>query len=144
MITLEQFIKTIKYRINSGDKFGWECYGPNARCIDSISDFYSISVVFDSENQQVYESTVCDYRNNAAYRIINPLFQDAYFQEARKRESNPNNAWDDVDYIDVSDWTFLREIEQVINIRSNDKTLGDYINRMLSKTQDTLSDKKDW
>lgn len=131
MITLEQFIKAINYRINSGDEFGWDCYGPNARCIDSISDFYSISIVFDGINQSVYEATICDYRNNAAYRLINSEFSDAYFQEAAKRNTNPNIAWDDIDYIDVSDWTFLKEIEVIMKAKNSDKTLADYINRVL-------------
>ena len=131
MITLEQFIKAINYRINSGDEFGWDCYGPNARCIDSISDFYSISIVFDGINQSVYEATICDYRNSAAYRLINSEFSDAYFQEAAKRNTNPNIAWDDIDYIDVSDWTFLKEIEVIMKAKNSDKTLADYINRVL-------------
>lgn len=131
MITLEQFIKAISYRINSGDQFGWDCYGPNARCIDSISDFYSISIVFDSEDQSVYEATICDYRNSAAYRLINPEFRDAYFREAKRRNTNPNIAWDDIDYIDISDWAFLREIERVTKVKNSDKTLADYISRVL-------------
>lgn len=112
MITLKEFLETIEYRITESDDYCWACYGPNTRSISSWNGLYedggwSFDVVFDTKNQTVYEVTVCDYTNNRAYRLIHPDFKTAYEQEAKSRDVDDDQAWDDVDYTDletVEDW----------------------------------------
>jgi predicted nuclease with TOPRIM domain len=44
---------------------------------------------------------MCDYTNDRAYRMINPKFQKKHATEAEMRNVNLNEAWDDVDYVDL-------------------------------------------
>jgi hypothetical protein len=65
------------------------------------------SVVFDTETQTVYEAEVCDYTRNRAYRLINPEYVEAHRKEANQRNVNMNQAWDDVNFVDLDvkeDW----------------------------------------
>jgi hypothetical protein len=102
MITIEDFLKTVDFRITSGSEYTWQCFGVNARYLDSeVQDRYSASIVFDSVTQLVYEATVCDYAADHAYRWTNPDYQAAYKTESIKRSVNSNQAWDNVDYTDL-------------------------------------------
>ena len=114
---LQDFLNLINHRITGGDKFEWECYGPNARTIDSFlsDDETSASVVFDTVNQVVYEATVIDELNDKPFRWINPDFKDAYYAEAKARDCNPNQAWDDVEYINLDmECDFFRKGESIL------------------------------
>jgi hypothetical protein len=44
---------------------------------------------------------MCDYTNDRAYRMINPKFQEKHRKEALARGVNLNEAWDEVDYVDL-------------------------------------------
>lgn len=111
MITVSEFMKVINYRITGGSEYQWNCYGANARYLDSDSETYSASIIFDShlsdESSIVYEATVCDYVNNRAYRLINPLFKKQMIDEAADKEVEPIFAWDAIKFIDLEwdkDW----------------------------------------
>lgn len=112
MITMKNFLDTIKYRITDGGKYQWSCYGPNARMIDGAdksgyTDGWSASIVFDTETQEVYEASVYDYKNDRAYRLINPDYVTAHEEEAKSRGVDFQQAWDDIEYTDLdvdSDW----------------------------------------
>jgi hypothetical protein len=112
MITLKQFFETFGYRITEGSEYGWTCYGPNAYTLDSWNGVHgtggvSGSIVFDTRDQTVYEVEVCDYTRNRAYRLINPGFADAHREEAQQRSVSMNQAWDDVNFVDLDvedDW----------------------------------------
>jgi hypothetical protein len=106
MITLKEYFELVEYRIAEGSDYGWDCYGPNAHMLSSWNGIhgaggYSFNCVFDTKNQTVYEVEVCDYTNDRAYRMINPDFKSAYDQEATDRTVNLNEAWDDVNYVDL-------------------------------------------
>lgn len=104
MITLKDFFETTNYRISEGSDYGWECYGPNAYRLDAWNgdqNGHSHSVVFDTKTQEVYEVTTYDYRNNNAYRLINPEFVKKHNKEAKRRMVSDKEAWDDVDYVDL-------------------------------------------
>lgn len=112
MISLKDFFETTEYKITDSDEFQWSCYGSNARVIDSAdksgyTDGWSASAVFDTETQEVYEASVYDYKNKRAYRLIHPDYVKAYEEEAKYRGVNGQQAWDDIEYIDLdvdSDW----------------------------------------
>ena len=104
MITLKEWMELIDYKITEGGDYGWQCYGHDAHMLDSWNgdqDGHSFSVIFDTKTQVVYEVQAHDYVHNRAYRLINPEFKPAHNQEADQRDVNINQAWDDVDYIDL-------------------------------------------
>jgi hypothetical protein len=110
MITLKEWMEVVQYRISEGSDFGWLCYGPDAHRLDAWNgsqDGHSHSIVFDTKTQEVYEVTSYDYRNNRAYRLMNQDYVAEHTEEARSRQVNEKQAWDNVDYIDLEvddDW----------------------------------------
>lgn len=117
MITIKDFLEATQYKIKDGDEFLWSCYGTNARFLSSIDiELYSAQIIFDTETQTVYEATVCDYKNDRAYRMIHPDYKEAYVKEGEKRGVNYNRAWDDVEYIDLeTEDDFLEKLEAIVN-----------------------------
>jgi hypothetical protein len=101
MLTLPEFLELIDHRITGGGEFQWQCYGNQAHTIDSDGANYSFSVVFDRNDQEVYEVTVCDYANNRAYRMIDPDFKSGHDNEAAARDVPADQAWDNVRYVDL-------------------------------------------
>jgi hypothetical protein len=102
MITLKQYFETINYRVSEGYTFQWQCYGPNAYGLESVDmRFYSVGIVFDSQDQTVYQVEAHDHRNGRSYRLINPLFNDARRQECARRNLDPDEAYDTVKFIDL-------------------------------------------
>jgi hypothetical protein len=106
MITMKEWMELVDYKITEGGDYGWSCYGPNSYTLDSWNGVhgkggYSFSIVFSTKSQKVYEVSMCDYTNDRAYRMINPKFQEKHRKEAEMRDVNLNEAWDDVDYVDL-------------------------------------------
>jgi hypothetical protein len=106
MITMKEWMELVDYKITESGDYGWSCYGPNAYCLDSWNGVhgkggYSFSIVFSTKTQKVYEVTVCDYTNDRAYRMIAENKRDKHSKESMERGVNLNEAWDDVDYVDL-------------------------------------------
>jgi hypothetical protein len=104
MITLKEWMEIADYRITEGSDYCWNCYGPKAYQLSSWNgkyDGFSFGIVFDTLDQTVYEVEVCDYANNRAYRIINPAVRNEHKSEADNRNINFNEAWDDVNWVDL-------------------------------------------
>jgi hypothetical protein len=112
MITIKEWMELTDCKITEGSDYGWSCYGPNSYTLDSWNGVhgrggYSFSIVFSTKSQKVYEVSICDYTNDRAYRMINPKFQEKHRKESEARGVNLNEAWDDVEYIDLEvedDW----------------------------------------
>ena len=110
MITLKEWMEVVGYRITEGSEYQWECYGTDAHCLDSWNgdqDGHSFSIYFDTKTQEVYEVQIHDYRNNRAYRLINPDFVKKHKKEAKRRSVEHKEAWDEVNYVDLEvddDW----------------------------------------
>ena len=104
MITLKEWMEIVDYRITEGSDYCWHCYGNDVHMLDSWNgeqDGHSFTVIFDTKTQVVYEVQAHDYVHNRAYRMINPDFQKKNKKEAKRRDIDKNNAWDDVDYVDL-------------------------------------------
>jgi hypothetical protein len=106
MITMKEWMELVDYKITEGSDYGWQCYGPNAYCLDSWNGVhgkggYSFSIVFSTKTQKVYEVSVCDYTNDRAYRMINPSKAEKHRKESADRDVNLNEAWDCVEYVDL-------------------------------------------
>ena len=105
---LKDFMETVSYRVTEGSEYCWNCYGPNAYRLDSWSgawnnatEGYTISIVFDTVTQTVYEVEAYDYTRNRAYRWQNPEYKLAHDTEACQREIDAREAWDDVRFVDL-------------------------------------------
>jgi hypothetical protein len=104
MITMKEWMELVGYRITEGSDYMWQCYGSNAYALDSWNgeqDGHSFTVIFDTKDQTVYEVQAHDYVHNRAYRMINEDFRKKNKKEAKKRDIDKDNAWDDVDYVDL-------------------------------------------
>ena len=101
---MKEWMELVGYCITEGSDYMWQCYGSNAYALDSWNgeqDGHSFTVIFDTRDQTVYEVQAHDYVHNRAYRMINEDFQKKNRKEAKKRDINKDNAWDDVDYVDL-------------------------------------------
>ena len=106
MITMKEWMELVDYKITEGSDYMWSCYGPNAYRLDSWNGVHgkgghSFSIVFSTKTQKVYEVSTYDYTNDRAYRMINPKNVEKHRKEAKSRDVNFNEAWDDVDYVDL-------------------------------------------
>jgi hypothetical protein len=162
MITMKEWMELVDYRITEGSDYGWQCYGDNSYALDSWNGVhgkggYSFSIVFSTKTQKVYEVSVCDYTNDRAYRMINPSKIEKHNKEAESRDVNLNEAWDDVDYVDLEvDDDFIQKclaikagkdyentvsvpldlpddmlLEAAMNAHRQNITLNEYINNVL-------------
>ena len=117
MISLQDFLNTTEYQVTNGTPFMWDCYGENAyyyeHAINASVD--CASILFDRKTLEVYEATVCDYINKCAYRLLNPKFKNKYFAEAKTRNESVTQAWDDINYIDLTvDSDFLEKAKAIL------------------------------
>ncbi len=112
MITLKDFMQACDYRITEGSSYGWQCFGYNAYCLDSWNgeqDGHTLSIVFDTKDQTVYQVTAYDYANSRAYRMTNPDFKSAFDAECQDRDVL-DMAWEQDDGTPV-EYTDLEVIE---------------------------------
>jgi len=103
---MQQWMELVDYKITEGNDYCWECYGPNAYDLSSWNGVhgkggYSFNIIFSTKTQKVYEVTVCDYTRNRAYRMIAENKQAKHRKESLARGINLNEAWDDVNYVDL-------------------------------------------
>jgi hypothetical protein len=119
MITLRDFMETVNYRITEGSEYMWRCYGAHAYRLDSWNqeqDGHSVSITFDTRTHVVYEVSAYDYSRNRAYRLINPDYRQAHSDEAIEKNVLENQAWDDVNYIDLeTDEDFLAKARAIVD-----------------------------
>ncbi len=109
MITLKEFLEVVDYQITEGWQYQWACWGDNAYALDHHDPDRSVNsftIIFDKKNKTVYSVEAHDYQNDRSYRLLNPLFAQAYHDEC-KEKGVPDMAWDDVPYTDLEvaeDW----------------------------------------
>ena len=129
MITIKDFMEAANYRITEGSEFCWKCFGPKAYRLDSWNgevDGYTISILFDTETQEVYQAEAYDYARNRAYRLQNPAYIDAHIAEAQANGVDPNEALQEDDgtpikFIDLdSDGDFLEKAIAIVNGKEYD------------------------
>lgn len=122
MITLKDFMEVVGYRITEGSDYGWQCFGYSAYRLDSWDgnlDGHTVSIVFDTKTQEVYEVEAFDYANDRAFRMINPAYREAFNAESEDREII-DMAWEKDDgtpvkYIDLeSAEDFLEKASAIV------------------------------
>jgi len=119
MITMQQWMELVDYKITEGNDYCWECYGPNAYDLSSWNGVhgkggYSFNIIFSTKTQKVYEVTVCDYTNDRAYRMIAENKRDKHHEESIARGINLNEAWDDIEYVELDvDADFIEKAQAI-------------------------------
>jgi hypothetical protein len=106
MISMKEFMELVDHKITEGGDYGWRCFGPNSYQLSSWNGIHgkggwSANIVFSTKSQKVYCVEVCDYTNDRAYRMINPDYVKKHDKESKDRGELGNQAWDDVDYVDL-------------------------------------------
>jgi hypothetical protein len=104
MITMKEWMEVVSYRITEGSDYGWQCFGTHAYTLDSWNgehDGHSFSITFDTRTQEVFEVMAHDYKHGRAYRMINPDYAKKHKKECKQKDVNLNEAWEDVDYVDL-------------------------------------------
>ena len=169
MITLKDFMETVNYRITEGSTYGWDCFGFDAYSLDSWNgnhNGHSLTVTFDTKTQVVYMVEAHDFKNERAYRMINPAYKEAY-DEAVKIRGIEDSAWENdsgkpVEYTDLEvDDDFIQKalaivagedydtsvsipldlpddllLQAALNAHKQDITLNEYINNALREMID--------
>jgi hypothetical protein len=104
-ITIKEFMELIGYQIPESSEYGWKCFGQYARIMEiwnGDQNGYSISAVYDSLDNFMYQVSVCDYKNTTAYQWTHSEYRDAYMTECLTvlNEDVPY-AWDDVKFTEI-------------------------------------------
>lgn len=119
MITLKQWMEVVEYRVTEGSEYCWKCYGYDAYALDSWNgdnEGHSFTVIFDTKTQVVYEVQAHDYKNNRAYRMINPEFVEANRKEAEQKNVSRTEAWENTSYVDLDlEEDFLEKAKAIVN-----------------------------
>ncbi len=124
MITIEDFVKAIDYKITGGAPYTWTCFGSDARWLESDTEDYSVSMVFDTTTQVVYCAEVHDYDKKRSYRIFNPSFKDAHDSESDKMHVDKSNAYDGVKFTDLeTDEDWLEKASAIVKGESYDNRI---------------------
>ena len=103
MITLQEWMETIQYQISEGSE--WYCNIPNTYSLsywNEKQDGFSTNIVFQKVTMEVLLVDVCDYSKNEAYRV-----------KGTKLDID-NEAWDDVQYQDVSKEQLLKTLSSLM------------------------------
>jgi len=108
-MNIEQFFAVIKYKIDEGSKFEWNCFGPNARFVthDCLynDDLVTISAIFDTETHNVYRMELHDGSSGRSYLWEDKDFREVYIEECHSRGIIPEIAYADdsgpVEYISL-------------------------------------------
>lgn len=112
--------ETFDHKISGGDNYLWSCW-PNARFIEYKSDYAYVSGVFNTETQEVYQveidvDTSMWTPNIRPYRWLNPEYKQAYLDEAKSRNIDPNQAWDNIKWYDLETMEdFLNKASAIFN-----------------------------
>lgn len=112
-------MEAVDYRITEGSDFCWDCYGSSAYTLsywNQDHDGHSLAIIFDTRTHEVYEVQAHDYKHNRAYRLINPDYKAEYDKESVARGTNADEAWDEVNYVDLeTDEDFLDKARLIIS-----------------------------
>lgn len=117
---LSKVNEALDHKITSGSEYGWTCWD-DARYLDYESDFAHVSVVYNTRTQTIYQAEVSVKTERWAhdmrpYRWLNPLTKEAYMSEANQRGQDPNQAWDDVAWLDLeTEEDFLEKATAIFN-----------------------------
>ena len=124
MLTLKQWMEVVNYRITEGSDYMWNCFGHDSYTLDSWNgdqEGHSLSIVFDTKTQVVYEVSAYDYANQRAYILINPDYREQKYQESKNRGINSAEAWEGVNFVELEvEEDFLEKAQAIVNDQEYD------------------------
>lgn len=115
MITLNEFLDAVQYKITAGGEYyldQWEENGyypdqwvENGYYLESMPDTdRSFSILFDPNTYVVYDIEVIDNKRRRAYRLINPEYRKQWEKFVKTSSHyDVNTAYDDVKFTDLED-----------------------------------------
>lgn len=115
----------LDHRIVSGSEYMWSCW-ENARYLDYESAYAHVSVVYSTETQEIYQADVSIKteawpKDARPYRWLNPQFKELMLAESKERGIDPNEAWDDVEWIELEvAEDFLEKAKAIFNGEEHD------------------------
>lgn len=120
MITLKDFMEVTNYQYTESAQYQWKCFGDTAQSIDYWNrddDGFTISITHDLMSSTVYVMEVFDYNkdNERAWRWINPNFVDSYYNDAKSRSLDPDEAYDGVKFIDCDEKAIMKEARKLMD-----------------------------
>lgn len=132
MITIRDFMEVTNYRITEGSDYTWHCFGDNAYQLSSwdgkYDDGVSVSIVFDTRKQTVYQMEAHDYAHNRSYRWTHPDYRDTYRKEALTwfdGDLSKDLAYDDVKFIELeTDEDMLGKATAIVNKEEYDERVS--------------------
>ena len=116
MITVKDFMETVDYKITEGSEYLWKCFGDQAFRLDywtGASNTYdeqddadpncTVSIVFDTVTQVVYQLEAHDYKAERSYRWTNPDFKSNYEAEVKQKLGSKHKdvAYDNVKFVEL-------------------------------------------
>jgi hypothetical protein len=118
---LSKVNEALDHKIVGGSEYQWNCW-PNARFLDYETDYAYASVVFNTQNQEVYLAEVNDKDDSVKpYRWLNPMYKQDFINESKLRNVDHIQAWDNVSWYDLEtpdDW--LKKANAIMNGQSFD------------------------
>jgi predicted HicB family RNase H-like nuclease len=120
---LNQINEAMSHQITGGSEYQWQCF-PDARFLDYESEHAHVSILYSTVDQIVYQADASikrevwpdDKRFDKPYRWTNPIFKDAYINESKERNIDPDQAWDDVKWVDLDvESDFLEKAKAMFN-----------------------------
>ena len=102
-------------RVSGGAEFQWNCWGDHARFMEfaDVDGQEFCSCVFDCKTYNVYDIQIHVPGYDQCFIWRNPEFVDAYLQESRVRDIDPNKAYDNVYFTEVDEKTMMEYVKDV-------------------------------
>jgi hypothetical protein len=118
MITVQNFTEAINFQITGGSSYGWDCFGPDARWLDSEEPKqYTANIVIAGPDRTVCIAELHDYVNSRSYRWINPAHRAAYLFESAERGVDHEEAYEGVRFTEVEAEDFLSKTASMVSGR---------------------------
>lgn len=132
---LKKLFECFDYKITGGSIYCWECYGDNARYIDFESEYAHGYIIFDAKDQTAYCAEVITKEHKYQYRWMNPIFVEAFRQEAKEKNVDPDQAWDDIKWTDID---LIDDFTEKANAIFNGKDFDTRVQIEVNLDDDTL------
>lgn len=108
-MNIKDWMELVGYKITEGSNYYFQPYGTNAYALsywNENHDGHSVGIVFDTKTQEVFCVEACDYKNDRAYRYINPAYN---------KFKHDSYAWDNVKWTDLEVYEdFLEKSKAII------------------------------
>lgn len=120
MLDIASWLNVINYRVTTGSKWEWNCFGNNAHFMSHFREgtSNSVDITFDTETKVVYILEAVDEESGYAYRYFNPQFRQQYLDEEKLR-GGPDVKWTELEVL--SDW--YQKASAIVNGREYDKRI---------------------